>query len=56
MRRVPPRRRLTDLPGIGSATADDDRRLGITTVARVADADPDGLYERIQTLNGPTNP
>ncbi len=56
MAKLPPYQRLEDLPGVGRAVAGDYRRLGVPDAAAVAHADPHELYDRIQALDGPTDP
>ena len=45
-------RRLKDLSGIGKAMLQDFERLGVTSVAQLADCDAQELYERIGRLDG----
>jgi hypothetical protein len=45
-------RRLTDMPNIGPAMADDLRRLGITEPAQLAGRDAQDLYDRLAELDG----
>ncbi len=42
--------RLTDLPNVGEATADDLRRLGISRPSQLAGRDPLEMYERLCAL------
>ncbi len=44
--------KLTDLPNIGPAMADDLRRLGIAQPEDLAGCDPYALYERLCALDG----
>ncbi|MBS1846689.1 MAG: pathogenicity locus [Actinobacteria bacterium] len=55
MAKLPPYRRLEDLPGVGKAVADDYRRLGVVDAAAVATHDPFRLYEQLQAIDGPTD-
>lgn len=43
---------LLALMNVGQATLSDFKLLGIETVEDLAKADPDELYERIQTITG----
>lgn len=45
-------RRLADLDGVGVATLKDFDRLGIGSVAQLAKADPQKLYDRLCRLTG----
>jgi hypothetical protein len=49
------RDRLEDLPAIGPSIAADLRRLGITHPRDLAAAGPAALYDRLVTLDGPTD-
>lgn len=56
MAKLPPYRRLEDLPGVGKAVAGDYRRLGVDDAAAVAAHDPFELYDRLQSIDGPVDP
>lgn len=43
---------FTTLPNAGPATAEDLRRLGITTLAQLAKGDPRDMYDRMAALDG----
>ena len=43
---------LRSLMNLGPATQKDLALLGITTIAQLANANPDELYERIQKITG----
>ena len=45
-------RRLTDLVSIGPAMLRDFDRLGVKSVAQLAHADPQALYEKLSKLTG----
>lgn len=49
------RDRLEDLPGVGPSIADDFRRIGIACPSQLLDAEPEELYDRLATLDGPTD-
>lgn len=44
--------KLDSLMNVGPATQKDLALLGITTLAQLAQADPDELYERLQLITG----
>lgn len=46
------RRQLSDLVSVGQATLNDLRRLGVTSVAELAQCDPQALYEALYRLDG----
>ncbi|MBB71471.1 MAG: Mitomycin resistance protein mcrB [Legionellales bacterium] len=43
---------LSDLKNVGPATLKDFEILGINTVAELAEANPDELYQRLQDITG----
>jgi hypothetical protein len=43
---------FTTLPNAGPATAEDLRRLGITTLAQLAKGNPLAMYEKMGVLDG----
>lgn len=45
-------RKLTDLVSVGRATLSDLSRLGISSVAELAEQDPQALYEGLFRLDG----
>jgi len=45
-------RQLSDLVSVGQATLNDLRRLGVTSVAELAECDPQALYEALYRLDG----
>lgn len=45
-------RTLSELASVGRATLEDLRRLGITSVAQLAESDPNALYEGLFRLDG----
>lgn len=45
-------RQLSDLVSVGRATLEDLRRLGVTSVADLAERDPQALYEGLYRLDG----
>ncbi len=44
--------KLSSLMNVGPATLKDLTLLGITTLAQLAQADPDELYERLRLITG----
>ena len=47
-----PVRKLRDLRGIGKAMMEDFDQLGIRSVAQLARANPDKLYQRLSEIRG----
>lgn len=45
-------RKLSDLVSVGRAAVEDLHRLGVTTVAELAERDPQELYEGLYRLDG----
>lgn len=54
--KLPPYDRLERLPGVGPSIAQDYRRIGITHPEQLRTEDPDELFDRLELIDGPTDP
>ena len=43
---------LEIIPGVGPATTEDFRKLGITEIAQLKGRDPEQLYDELNTVRG----